>query len=171
MNDIDAVNIAMLITRVGFGLMMAAHGYNHFFRGGRIAGTGRWFDSLGMKPGRIHAIVASTTEVGAGLLFALGLLTPFAAAGFIGLMTVAIWTVHRKNGFFIIKEGWEYTFLIAVVALLVATIGPLKYSLDHALDIDDDLSGTFGFWLSLLLGLGASHAMLLVFYRPPSKTA
>jgi putative oxidoreductase len=166
MNDIDAVNLTMLIMRVGFGLMMMAHGYNHFFRGGRIAGTGRWFDSLGMKPGRIHAIVASTTELGAGALFALGLLTPFAAAGFIGLMTVAIWTVHRKNGFFIIKEGWEYVFLIALVALFVATSGPLKYSLDHAFNIDDDLSGTFGFWLALLLGLGASHALLAVFYRP-----
>ncbi|CAB4763398.1 unannotated protein [freshwater metagenome] len=169
MNDIDAVNIAMLIMRLGFGLMMMAHGYNHFFRGGRIAGTGRWFDSLGMKPGRIHAIVASVTELGAGALFALGLLTPFAAAGFIGLMTVAIWTVHRKNGFFIIKEGWEYVFLVAVVALFVATSGPAKYSLDRALDIDDNLAGTFGFWLALLLGLGASHAMLLVFYRPTKK--
>jgi len=169
MNDVDAINLAMLIARVAFGLMMAAHGYNHFFRGGRIAGTGRWFDSLGMKPGRIHAIVASTTEVGAGLMLAVGLLTPFAAAGFIGLMTVAIWTVHRKNGFFIIKEGWEYTFLIAVAALLIATIGPLKYSLDRAFDIDDDLSGTFGFWVSLLLGLGASHALLAVFYRPPKS--
>ena len=169
MNDVDAINLAMLIARVSFGLMMAAHGYNHFFRGGRIAGTGRWFDSLGMKPGRVHAIVASTTELGAGLMFAAGLLMPFAAAAFIGLMTVAIWTVHRKNGFFIIKEGWEYTFLIAVVALLIATTGPLKYSLDHAFDIDDDLSGTFGFWVALLVGLGASHAMLAVFYRPPKK--
>jgi putative oxidoreductase len=170
MNDLAAVELAVLITRVGFGLMMAAHGYNHFFRGGRIAGTGRWFDSLGMRPGRLHAIVASTTEIGAGLMFAAGLLTPFAAAGFIGLMTVAIATVHRKNGFFIIKEGWEYTSLIAVVALLIATTGPMKYSLDRAFDIDDDLSGWFGFWLSLLLGLGASAALLAVFYRPP-KTA
>jgi len=32
-------------------------GYNHFFRGGRIAGTGRWFDSLGMKPGFLIAKV------------------------------------------------------------------------------------------------------------------
>ena len=169
MNDVDAMNLAMLIARVGFGLMMAAHGYSHFFRGGRIAGTGRWFESLGMKPGRIHAILASTTEIGAGLMMALGLLTPLAAAGFIGLMTVAIWTVHRKNGFFIIKEGWEYTFLIAVAAMLIATLGPYKYSLDRAFSIDDNLSGTFGFWFSLLVGLGASHALLAVFYRPVKK--
>ena len=168
MNDADAIEIAILIARVSFGLMMFAHGYNHFFRGGRIAGTGRWFDSLGMKPGRVHAILASATEVGAGLMFAAGLLTPFAAAGFVGLMTVAIWTVHRKNGFFIVKEGWEYTFLIAVASVLLATL-PSKYSLDHALDLSDDLSGTFGFWVSLLLGLVASHLLLAVFYRPPKS--
>ena len=80
--------------------------------------------------------------------------------GSIGLMTVAIWTVHRKNGFFIIKEGWEYVFLVAVVALFVATSGPAKYSLDHALDIDDNLAGTFGFWLALLLGLGVTSALV-----------
>jgi len=41
MQDVDAVNLVLLMMRVGFGLMMAAHGYNHFFRGGKIAGTGR----------------------------------------------------------------------------------------------------------------------------------
>lgn len=168
MNDVDAIEIAILITRVSFGLMMFAHGYNHFFRGGRIAGTGRWFDSLGMKPGKVHAIVASATEVGAGLMFAAGFLMPLAAAGFVGLMTVAIWTVHRKNGFFIVKEGWEYTYLIAISAVLFATI-PAKYSLDRAFGIDDDLAGTFGFWVSLGLGLVASHLLLAVFYRPPKK--
>ena len=169
MQDVNAVNLVLLMMRVGFGLMMAAHGYNHFFRGGKIAGTGRWFASLGMKPGKLHAILASVTEIGAGFMFAAGLLTPLAAAGLIGTMTVAIGTWHRKNGFFIIKEGWEYVFLIALVALFVATLGPLKYSLDHAFGIDDNLSGTFGFWLALLLGLGASHALLAVFYRPTKK--
>jgi putative oxidoreductase len=167
----DEFNFALLVLRVGFGLMMFAHGYNHFFRGGRIAGTGRWFDSLGMKPGRTHAILASATEVGAGLMFAAGLLTPLAAAGFVGLMTVAIVTVHRKNGFFIVKEGWEYTGLIAVVAVCVSLMGPGEWSLDHAFDIADDLDGWTGFWLSSLLGVGAAAALLAVFYRPPKQEA
>ena len=167
----DEFNFALLVLRVSFGLMMVAHGYNHFFRGGRIAGTGRWFDSLGMKPGRTHAILASVTEVGAGLMFAAGLLTPLAAAGFVGLMTVAIVTVHRLNGFFIIKEGWEYTGLIAVTAVCVSLLGPGEWSLDHAFDIADDLDGWTGFWISLAGGVGAAAALLAVFYRPPKREA
>lgn len=163
-----AVDFGLLLLRVVLGLTMAAHGYNKFFGGGRIKGTAGWFESIGMKPGTFHARMAATTEMAAGIGLAVGLLTPVTAAGFVALMLVAAWTVHRKNGFFIVKEGWEYTFLIAVAAVLFATL-PSKYSLDRALDLDDDLAGTFGFWLSLLLGLGASHALLAVFYRPPKK--
>jgi putative oxidoreductase len=82
-------------------------------------------------------------------------------------MAVAIATLHRKNGFFIIKEGWEYTSLIGVVALCVATLGPGEWSLDHALEIDDNLRGWAGLWISALVGLGSAAALLAVFYRPP----
>ncbi len=64
-----------------------------------------------MKPGMFHARVAASTEVAAGLGLALGLLTPVPAAGFVALMLVAAWTVHRANGFFIVKEGWEYNLI------------------------------------------------------------
>jgi putative oxidoreductase len=164
----DEFNLALLLLRVSFGLMMVAHGYNHFFRGGRIAGTGRWFESLGMKPGKFHATLASSTEIGAGAMFALGLLTPFAAAGFVGLMAVAIATLHRKNGFFVLKEGWEYTGLIAVTAVCVSLLGPGEWSLDDALDIATDLDGWTGFWISLGIGLGSAAALLAIFYRPPA---
>jgi putative oxidoreductase len=167
----DEVNFALLVLRVSFGLMMVAHGYNHFFRGGRIAGTGRWFESLGMKPGKFHATLASSTEIGAGLLFAAGLFTPLAAAGFVGLMAVAVATLHRKNGFFIVKEGWEYVTLIAITAICVSTLGAGEWSLDHALSIDDNLRGWAGFWISSLVGLGAAGALLAVFYRPPKPAA
>ena len=48
------------------GAVFLAHGINHIFGGGKIAGTGRWFESLGMKPGLLHAWTASLTEIGAG---------------------------------------------------------------------------------------------------------
>ena len=169
MADTDAVNLVLLMMRVGFGLMMVAHGYNHFFRGGKIAGTGRWFESLGMKPGRFHAILASVTEIGAGVIFALGLFTPLGAAGLIGTMTVAIGTWHRKNGFFIIKEGWEYTALIIVACVTVSTLGPGEWSIDNGLDLVEDLSGWTGFFISALVGIGSGLATMAVFYRPPKK--
>src|SRR5262245_54018967 len=92
-----AADSGLLLIRVVAGLTMAAHGYQKFFLGGRIAGTGRWFDSMGMRPGRLHALAAASTEIGAGVLLALGLLTSFAGAAFVALMLVAAYTVHRAN--------------------------------------------------------------------------
>jgi putative oxidoreductase len=109
MNDIDAANLALLIFRLAVGGVFIAHGVNHIVGGGRIAGTARWFESLGMRPSWVHAWTASLTEIGAGALLVLGLLTPLAGAGVIGVMLVAWVTNHLKNGFFIFRpgEGWE----------------------------------------------------------------
>jgi uncharacterized membrane protein YphA (DoxX/SURF4 family) len=54
----EGVSAGLLILRVIVGIVMFAHGYNHVFRGGKIEGTGR-FESLGMKPGKLHAWLAS----------------------------------------------------------------------------------------------------------------
>ena len=128
----DEFNAALVILRVGFGLTMAAHGYAKVFTGGKLAGTGRWFDSIGMKPGAVHARLAAGTEILAGLGLAVGLLTTFSAMGFVGVMAVAGYVAHRKNGFFIVKEGWEYTFILALGAVGIAMLGPGEWSLDHA---------------------------------------
>ena len=161
------MNLAMLILRVGIGLTFAAHGYGKIFQGGRIPGTAGWFDSMGMKPGKLHAWMAALTEIGAGLLLALGFLTPLAAAGMVGVMVVAAWTVHRHNGFMIVREGWEYTFVLAVVAISVATLGPMEWSVDSALGIDDDLDGYIGLAIGVGGGVLAGMTQLAVFYRPP----
>ena len=72
--------------RILVGLTFAAHGWAKRFSGGGLDGTAGWFDSIGMKPGRLHAQLASTTEMATGAMLALGLLTSFAAAGMIGVM-------------------------------------------------------------------------------------
>lgn len=164
------INLALLALRVAIGLTMAAHGYGKFFTGGRIAGTAGWFDSMGMRPGKVHAVLAASGEVVAGLFLALGLLTSFAALGFVGLMTVAWYTVHRDSGFFIIKEGWEYVFVLAAIAVAIAMIGPGQWSLDDAFGIADDLDGWPGLAISALGGMGAAGGLLAAFYRPPAKS-
>lgn len=63
-----AVDAGILILRVVAGITMAEDGYQKFFSGGRIAGTAGWFDSIGMRPGRVHAFAAATIEPGAGVL-------------------------------------------------------------------------------------------------------
>lgn len=165
------INVALLMLRVAIGLAMAAHGYGKFFTGGRIAGTAGWFDSMGMRPGKVHALLAASGEVVAGVFLALGLLTSFAALGFVGLMAVAYWTVHRHSGFFIIKEGWEYVFVLAIIAVGIAMIGPGELSIDHAIGLADDLDGWPGLLISAGGGVAAAAGLLGVFYRPPAKTS
>ncbi|MDH5520870.1 MAG: DoxX family protein [Acidimicrobiia bacterium] len=165
----DAQNLALLLLRVSLGLMMAAHGYAKVFRGGRLAGTAGWFDSIGMRPGRLHAPLAAGSEIGSGLLMALGLLHSFAAMAMIGASVVAAWTVHRHNGFFIISEGWEYTFIIAVAAAALAILGPGEWSIDQAIGLADDLDGLTGLALALA-GVAAGAAQVAVFFRPPAAT-
>jgi putative oxidoreductase len=172
MDDGDAVNLALLALRVAVGGVMLAHGLNHLFRGGRIPGTAGWFESLGMRPGRVHAWLASLTEVAAGALLVLGLLTPLAGAGVVGVMVVAWVTNHLRNGFFIFRpgEGWEYVMVLTVCGLVVATLGAGRWSLDHALDIFDP-PGLDGLLIGLLAGGGGAALLLAIAWRPPPRAA
>ena len=172
MDDADAVNLVLLVLRVAVGAVMLAHGINHLFGGGRIAGTARWFESLGMRPGVVHAWLASLTEVAAGALLVLGFLTPLAGAAVVGVMVVA-WVInHRGNGFFIFRpgEGWEYVMLLTVCGLVVATLGAGRWSLDHGFDLFDP-PGLDGLLIAVLAGGGGAAALLAVGWRPPPRTA
>src|SRR5438067_2135752 len=135
MSAATAADVSQLAFRVALGVVFLAHGYNHIFRGGRIAGTGRWFESLGMRPGIVHAWFASLTELGAGALLLLGLATPLACAGVIGTMLVAWITNHLRNGFFIFRpgEGYEYVMTLTLAAVGLSCLGAGRLSLDHAL--------------------------------------
>lgn len=168
MGDLTANEFAavLLILRVAFGLTFASHGWAK--RKGGIDGTAGWFDGMGMKPGRLHAHLASLTEIGTGLLLAVGLLSSLAAAGVIGVMVVAGYTSHRKNGFFIVKNGWEYTFIVGLIAVVIAGLGPGDWSVDESLGLADALNGWVGLALALGLGIGAGIGQLALFYRPPS---
>lgn len=160
-------DVVMAGFRVIFGLVFAAHGWAKRFSGGGIAGTAGWFESIGMKPGELHANLASTMEMVTGILLAVGLLTSFGAAGIVGIMVVAGWTVHRDKGFFIVGDGWEYTFIVGLMALLVGGLGAGRWSVDWALGITDELNGWVGLAIALTLGLAGGVAQILIFYRPP----
>lgn len=163
----EGVDLGLLLLRLAVGFVMLAHGWNHVFAGGRIEGTGRWFESLGMRPGRLHAWLASLTELGAGGLLVLGLLTPLAGSAVIGLMLVAWITNHLRNGFFIFRpgEGYEYVMVLTACGALFACSGGGKLSLDDQLGI---LNGPD--WPTALLALAAgvlgAAGLLAVFWRP-----
>jgi putative oxidoreductase len=165
------VNIAGLLLRLILGITMIAHGYNHIWGGGKIEGTGRWFASLGMKPGPFHAWLASLTELGAGAMLIVGLLNPVAAAGVVGVMTVAFIINHRPNGFFIFRpgEGYEYVLNLTIAALALGALGPGAWSLDRVAKIH--LAGWTGLAITGILGIGGALLLLAIWWRPAKPTS
>ena len=165
--DQSATDAALLLLRVTTGAVIIAHGYNHIWGGGKIQGTAGWFASMGLRPGWLHAWMASITELGAGVLLILGLLNPLGAAGVLGVMVVAWITAHRINGFFIFKpgQGWEYVMVLSVVALCLGALGPGGWSIDAAV-FGRDTGGWAGAAIAAVLGIGGALALLAVFWRP-----
>ena len=134
------MTMGILILRLFVGLTLAAHGAQKlfgWFGGYGLAGTGGFLEQLGFVPGRRNALAAGLAETGGGLLLALGLATPLAAAMIVAVMFVAAMSVHLKQGFFITKQGYEYTMILAVAALSVAFTGPGSLSLDAMLGVRD----------------------------------
>lgn len=169
----DAVNFTLLALRVVIGLIIVAHGWNHLLRTVRHQGVAEWFESLGLRPGPLHAWMVSATELGGGALLALGLLTPLAAASIVALMVVAFVTTHRTHGFFIFRpgQGWEYVATLAAIAAALGGLGPGDWSLDDALGLTGDLTGWNGLLIAVAVGVGGALAFLAAFWRPPRGEA
>ena len=165
----DPVDLALMLLRLAVGGTMIAHGVNHWRGGGKIAGTAGWFESLGLRHGTLQAWASVVTEIGAGVLLILGLITPLAAAGVVAVMLVAALLAHRPNGFFIFKDGWEYVMILAVVAVVLGVTGPGTISLDSALGIVYD--GWIGGAVALGAGVLGTVLLLAAFWRPQRQDA
>jgi putative oxidoreductase len=133
------MDLALLVLRVVVGLLFVGHGAQKLFGvfgGGGLEGTAGMFDSIGLRPGWLHARAAGTAEFAGGALIALGLFTPFAAAALIGVMTAAIITVHLPNGIWNSNQGYEFNAVMIAVVFALAGIGAGSWSLDNAFSFD-----------------------------------
>lgn len=161
----DGANAALLITRVAVGIVFLAHGIKHFRNREK---TMRWTASIGFSSPSIQWFFMSFAEIGVGFSLILGLLSSVGAAGVVSLMTVAFWTVHRHAGFWITArpdEGWEYAFVLSAAAWTLALLGAGEWSLDHVLEIADDLDGGVGAIIAAG-GFAAAVGQLMLFFRP-----
>jgi len=130
----SSVTVARTLVRVAIGATLFAHGSQKLFGlfgGGGPDGTARFFESVGIKPGRPAAIAAGLGEAGGGAALALGLATPVGAAAAAGTMAVAA-SQHTRNGFFNSDGGLEYPAVLGVVAASYVIGGSGPLSLDHA---------------------------------------
>lgn len=163
------VDLAAFILRIAAGVTLFLHGYGHAFRGGKLPGTAGWFESIGLKPGKLHALLATVTEIGAGIALIFGFLTPLAAGAAAATMVVALITAHRNNGFFIFNpgQGYEYTLFISLTLFGLAALGGGRWSLDNAIGFD--LTGWGGLATALVIGLGGAAGLLAVYWRPKKE--
>ncbi|HZE09606.1 MAG TPA: DoxX family protein [Gemmatimonadaceae bacterium] len=167
------LNLGLLLVRVIFGLLMAAHGSQKLFGwlgGYGLAGTGGFFETLGFRPGKQFATVASLSEFIGGLLFTFGFLGPIGPALILAVMLVASISVHLPNGLFAATNGVEVPVLYATAVIGIALIGFGSYSLDSAL-------GFATFWtpaliaIALIVGVVGGLANLMLRRHPPTTPA
>jgi putative oxidoreductase len=155
------MDVGFLLLRTVVGLTLAAHGAQKlfgWFGGYGLQGTGQWMESIGFHPGRRYASLAALGEVGGGLLLALGLLTPVAAALVIAVMIVAVVTVHLSHGFFAGNGGYEYNLVLSAAAATLAFTGPGAFSVDGLLGYP---TGSVAWGIGVLIAglLGAAGAL------------
>ena len=162
-------DLPALLLRMAIGPMLIVHGYNKVWGPGGLAGTTRWFESLGLKPAPVHARLAAATEIGAGTLLTVGALNPLPAAATIGLMAVAARTDHKGKGFFIFKGGWEYVGVVGAVAAGIASLGHGRFSVDHI--IGNNRKGLRWALVAAAFGIGNAVALLATSYKPEPKPA
>lgn len=163
------LDLAALIVRLALGPMLVAHGLNKVLGPGGLVGTAGWFASLGFRLPHLQARLAAATEIVAGILLTAGAATPLACAAYVGLMAVATVTDHRGKGYFVFKGGVEYTVLVAMVAVALASLGPGSWSLDDLVGVD--AAGPRWAMGSAALGLGAAAALVAAFRRVPAGSS
>lgn len=169
MNTEHALDIALLLLRLGVGLTLFAHGAQKlfgWFGGAGLAATGQGFASMGFRPGTLNALLAGLGEAGGGLLLAVGLLTPLGGAVAAATMLVASST-HIGAGFFNSKGGFEFPVTLGIAAIALTISGPGQYSIDHAIDypLDSPWAGVTA------LVVGAVLALALIARRRASTKA
>ena len=132
------VDAGIAVLRITIGLIFAAHGAQKAFGWWNGPGYAGWTGAIGrmgFRPAPFWAFVSVGAELGAGLLLAVGLLTPLAAAGLVAQCIVIIARVHWANGFWNGNGGFEFPLALAGGSMALALTGPGAWSLDARLPI------------------------------------
>jgi len=114
--------VGMSVSRMVVGFLFACHGAQNLFG---------WFGSTRLVAfGAWPGWYASTIELVAGLLVAIGLFTRPAAVLCSGTMAYAYFTVHQAAGLLPIENKGEPAALYAWIFLLIAIVGPGTLAVD-----------------------------------------
>ena len=129
------MSIGSALVRGVVGPLFIGHGTQKlfgWFGGYGLEGTGGYFESLGLSPGRKHATAAGVAETVGGALVTLGALTPVGTTLISGTMVTAIRKAHANNGPWVTNGGYEYNLVIIAAMAALAEHGPGAASVDDA---------------------------------------
>jgi putative oxidoreductase len=159
-------DIGLLILRWALGGIFLAHGAQKLF--GAFGGPGpdgfaKTLGNMGFEQNAILALVTGGTELGAGALLVLGLFTPLAAAGVVGLMANVVF-LKLGAGFFAASGGFELEATLGVLGVGLMFTGPGRVALDYG-RVWFRRPLIFGF-ISLIIAVAAAAAVLVLFHRP-----
>ena len=154
-----SVDLGLMVLHAAIGLIVAAHGAQKAFGwwgGPGLAGWTKAATSMGWHPARPWALLSMLAELVGGLLLAIGLLTPLAAALVLAQTLVIILRVHLRNGFWNGKGGIEYPLTLWLGTAAIMLAGPGAISLDHVLGLSFGPVGRMAALAIALTGAGAA---------------
>jgi putative oxidoreductase len=134
----QTVDVGLAIARAAAGSLLAGHGAQKLFGtfgGPGLEGTGRWLESMGLRPGTRWAALAGFSEFAGGALTALGLFHPLGPITLQGAMITAIRKVHWGKPIWFASGGGELPLVYSTIGIALGLAGPGRYSLDHVLKI------------------------------------
>ena len=129
------MTIGTVLVRGVVGPLFVGHGAQKlfgWFGGHGLEGTAGFFESLGLRPGNVHARVAGVADALGGALVTLGALTPVGTTLISGTMITAARTAHANNGPWVTNGGYEYNLVIVAAMTALAERGPGSLSVDAA---------------------------------------
>lgn len=124
--------LGLLALRLGLGIVMIVHGAQKLFGlfgGGGLEGTAQFFAGIGIPMAGTMALLVGLLEFVGGLAIVAGAWTHIFAALLSFDMLGAIILVHLPNGF-TGAGGYEFTFVLFLIAITLFFTGPGRYSID-----------------------------------------
>ena len=125
-------SLALLIARIGLGVVFVAHGWQKFDDMG-LAGTQASFAKMGAPAPELTAYYSTFVELVGGAALLIGAFTAVAGVLLVLDMLGAFLVVHIDKGVFVTQGGYELVVALGVGALLVAVFGAGRYSVDGML--------------------------------------
>ena len=167
------MDFGRLLLRGVVGPLFVGHGTQKlfgWFGGHGIEGTGGFFESLGLRPGKRHATAAGVAEAGGGVLLTLGALTPLAQAMLTGTMVTAVRKVHAPKGPWVTEGGYEYNLVLIALAAALTETGPGTPSVDRAL-LGDRFTGKGWALAALAAGVAGSYLVTEKLVEPAPEAS